>query len=80
MNCLPKCYDSPRVPTQYKLDQQVRILRGKNKGHRATISYETKPHPLSRERRFYLHLNTRYNFWAPMHVLMNESGFIVEEI
>lgn len=72
---LPKCYDSPRVETQWKRDQRVRILRGKNKGRTALVSYETKPHPLSQKRRFYLWLESRHDFWAPNHVLMNEDGF-----
>lgn len=74
-DCLPKCFDPPRVQTQWKSDQEVRILRGKNKGRKANISYETKPHPLSRKRRFYLYLQSRHDFWAPNHVLMNEDGF-----
>lgn len=61
----------------YKQDQKVVVLRGKNKGRKATVSYETTPHPLSNERRFYLWLESRHNFWAPNHVLMNESGFCV---
>ena len=75
-DCLPKCYDSPRVPSQWKKDQRVRILRGKNKGRTALVSYETDPHPLSSKRRFYLWLESRHNFWAPNHVLMNEDGFV----
>lgn len=75
-DCLPKCYDSERVPTSWSRDQEVRLLRGKNKGRRAWVSYENTPHPLSRKRRFYLYLQSRHDFWAPNHVLMNEDGFV----
>lgn len=62
---------------RYPSDQLVTVHRGKNKGRKARVSYETTPHPLSSERRFYLYLESRHNFWAPNHVLMNESGFKV---
>lgn len=64
---------------RYKPDQKVQILRGKNKGRRATVAYETTPHHLSRERRFYLHLDSWQTFWSNRYVLMNESGFKVIE-
>lgn len=65
---------------RFKQDQRVKILRGKNEGRYATVSYEATPHPLSRERRFYLHLQNRKDFWGSNHLLMNESGFVeVEE-
>lgn len=76
MQSLPKCYDSPRVPTKWKKDQRVRILRGKNRGRVAQVAYETTKHPLSRKRRFYLRLESRHDFWSPNHVLMNEDGFV----
>lgn len=60
---------------RYNQGQRVRITRGKNKGRTATVSYEADPHPLSSERRFYLYLDNRRSFWAPNHVLLNESGF-----
>ncbi len=60
---------------RYKPNQKVRITRGKNKGRVGMVSYETAPAPLSSERRFYVILDTRRNFWAPGHILINESGF-----
>lgn len=64
---------------RFKEDQRVKILRGKNKGRYATVSYETSAHPLSSERRFYLYLENRRDFWGSNHVLMNETGFLVLE-
>lgn len=59
----------------YPKDHLVVILRGKNKGHRARVCHEVVPANCSHERRFYLWLESRQNFWASNHILMNESGF-----
>lgn len=64
---------------QYKSGQRVRLLRGKNKNDAGVIQYQTTQAPLSSERRYYISLEFRRNFWGPNHVLMNESGFSVLE-
>ncbi|QUL77165.1 hypothetical protein [Escherichia phage UPEC06] len=43
----------------------------------ARVSYMADPHHLSSERRFYLVLDNRKDFFGKSFVLMNESGFYV---
>ncbi|WWT49383.1 hypothetical protein [Escherichia phage vB_EcoM-LTH01] len=62
---------------KYENGTRVRITRGKNKGMTARISYMADPHHLSSERRFYLVLDNRKDFFGKSFVLMNESGFYV---
>lgn len=55
--------------------ETVRILRGKNKGRKATILHEDNKHHLSSERRFCLELHSRSSIYDKFRVSMNESGF-----
>ena len=63
----------------YPLDTEVIILRGRQAGRMGVISYEAKPHPLSSERRFSVHVYNPKHYLDNRTLLLNESGFKVVE-
>lgn len=61
----------------YPIDTEVIILRGRQKGRRASISYMAEPHPLSIERRFAVYVYSPIGLWDRRLLLLNESAFKV---